>query len=107
MKTTLRTFAPAAIAAIALTAVGGVAFAAVQYGDDADEVAAARSAPVSLAEAVASAERGAGGKALDASIEVGPGGAHYEVTVATATDIKDVTVNATDGRVLHIVVDRD
>ncbi|WP_428152396.1 PepSY domain-containing protein [Brevundimonas sp.] len=107
MNTTIRKFLPAAIGALALTAVGGVAFAAVQYGDEADEVAAARAATVSMAEAVASAERGAGGKALEASIEIDRTGAYYEVTVATDVDIKEVTVSATDGRVQQIAVDRD
>ena len=107
MNTTIRKFLPAAAGVLGLTAVAGVAFAAVQYGDDADEVAAARAAPISMAEAVVSAERGAGGKALDASIEIDRSGAYYEVSVATDVDIKEVTVSATDGRVQQITVDRD
>ncbi|WP_426051529.1 PepSY domain-containing protein [Brevundimonas sp. SL161] len=107
MKTTVRKFLPVAFGALVLTAVGGAAFAAVQYGDEADEVAAARAAPISLSQAVTAAETAAVGKAIEATLEIDHTGAYYEVSVATEVDLKDVIVSATDGRVLQIAIDRD
>lgn len=96
-------------AAALVVAGGGIALAQAQgyVGDDADEVAAVQRASISLAQAVTAAERGSGGRAIEASIESNWNTAAYEVTVFAENQLKEVHVDPQSGRVLNIRVDRD
>jgi uncharacterized membrane protein YkoI len=96
---------PAVIMA-GVAAAGGLA-AAQQSGAKAnDAIVAAAQAKISLAQAIAIAEQGTGGKASHAELERENGRLVYGVEVTDGTVTTDVKVDATDGRVLSAQPDK-
>jgi len=95
------------LALAAALAAGGVGTALAQNASttgeteqtDAMEMAALQSAKVSLAEAVAAAEKDVGGKAIDAGFETEKGQQGYEVEVMSANGSQTVLVDAQTGAV--------
>ncbi len=88
-----RAFA-AALVASALAA--GTAYAA--HND-----ISARAAPaITIAQAIATAEGEASGRAVDAEIERSAHGTYYEVKVVGADGMREIHVDAIDGKVLAI-----
>lgn len=91
-----------AIALVSAVAVGGAAFAANANGpeqnEDRAEIAAVNAAHVSLAQAVAIAERQGGGKAMEASFD-DESGNRWEVEVASGDKVATYVVDMGSGAV--------
>lgn len=90
-----------AAALISAAAVGGAAIAAnpgATGPDERNEIAAVNGARVSLAQAVAIAERQGSGKAMEASFDDESGG-KWEVEVASGDRVATYAVDMTSGAV--------
>jgi uncharacterized membrane protein YkoI len=89
--------------AIALGAGGGV-FAASQSGkstdDEAREIEAVRAAPVSLPQAIATAEKQSNGRAVSAEAEENGSGVLYEVTTIAGEKIVEFQIDPQTGNVV-------
>jgi uncharacterized membrane protein YkoI len=92
-----------AATAIALGAGGGV-FAASQSGnngdDEAREIETVRSAPVSLPQAIATAEKQSSGRAVSAEAEENGSGVVYEVTTFAGGTIVEFQIDPQSGNVV-------
>lgn len=93
----------AAIASLAAASIGGV-YAAQPEEHDAAALAQAK---ISLTQAIASAERHAGGKAVRAELEDENGKIVYGVEVIAGANVTDVKVDVDDGKVLSAQADDD
>lgn len=93
-----------AMAAGALLIVaGGRVFAAEKHGHgDQDDLATLAKSRVTLADAVAAAERQTGGRAMEAAVEEENGAAVFEVKVASNNAVQKVVVDAQSGKVLKV-----
>ncbi len=102
-----------AIGTLAASVLAGTLVYASQYGDrDRSAVSEYGLPTISLAQAVAIAERHAQGQAIDAEFEQHDGRGFYEVEVATARDVIEVKVdsgngNVIDGEANHVDADAD
>lgn len=101
---------------IAALTVGGVGTALAQSSStttapaeqsDAMELAAREGAKVSLADAIAIAEKEGGGKAVDAGFEDENGSYVYEVEVLGANGEQTVLVDANSGKVTKVARNAD
>ncbi|WP_317202502.1 PepSY domain-containing protein [Janthinobacterium sp.] len=99
-----RTTISLAVAAAGALAAATFAYAAHERPNDALSVLQAR---ISLVQAVASAEQHVQGKAASAEYEHGARGGVYDVEVVSANKVFDVKVDATDGKVIASVEDRN
>jgi len=98
MKTTRMFFAATLTTGLA---VAGVAFAG------ADDVRAAREAKLSLIQAIQTAEKHQGGKAIEAGLDDDSFTPTYEVSVLSGEKVFDVRVDAVNGSVLGAREDID
>jgi uncharacterized membrane protein YkoI len=92
----------AAVAALSATALGG-AYAAQSAGDDALAIAGAK---IGLTQAVIAAEQHVGGKASRAEYERHKGQWVFDVEVVKGTQVMDVKVDPTSGKVTAADEDR-
>lgn len=98
-----------AAALIATAAVGGAAVAAsagAPEQDERSEIAAVNGARVSLAQAVAIAERQGSGKAMEASFDDESGG-NWEVEIASGDRVATYAVDTTSGAVSAVAEEAD
>jgi uncharacterized membrane protein YkoI len=97
-------FIPVAMIAVLGLAGAGAAFAgsAKRADNEQNETAAVLAAKISLTQAIAEAERQAGGKAVQAGVENQNGSIAYDVEVASGTTVQKVLVDPTTGKVLKI-----
>lgn len=91
--TTYKTLSAAMIAVVAL---GGAAFAAGQ--DDSQEYARLEKAKLSLSEAIATAEKEFGGKAVNAALDQEQTDPTYEVELMTADGSRTIAINGLTGK---------
>lgn len=98
-----RKLAVAAVAALAAAALGS-AYAAQSEEADAAVLAQTR---ISLAQAIASAEQHAKGKAVRAALEDENGTIVYGVEVVSGAKAVDVKVDVRDGKILSAQADQD
>jgi len=97
----------ALLLAAGIATAGGLAYAKSGHDQANDAVADLARTGISLAQAVASAEGHAGGRATRAELEDERGALHYQVEVVTADNqVVDVSVDAKDGKVLKSEADR-
>jgi uncharacterized membrane protein YkoI len=96
-------FYMATLAAFSTAAIGG-AYAAKSTENDALAVATAK---IGLAQAVTAAEQHVGGKAARAEYEQHKGQWVFDVEVVKDKTVMDVAVDATSGKVLSAVVDKE
>jgi uncharacterized membrane protein YkoI len=90
-------------AAIALGAGGGV-FAASQSSkneDEAREIEAVRTSPVSLPQAIATAEQQSNGRAVSAEAEEGGGGVLYEIKTIGGEKVVEFQIDPQTGNVVN------
>jgi hypothetical protein len=90
-----------ALAGLAVFA-GGLAAAHAGAGQDAAEIAALRSAKTSLLQAIATAERTAGGKAINAGLDNENGVMSYSVEILKDTAVETVLVDLGTGQVMKV-----
>jgi uncharacterized membrane protein YkoI len=94
----------AAAAAIAVGAGGGV-FAAGQSGEkndeEAREIETVRTAPVSLPQAIATAEQQSNGRAVSAEAEENDSGVIYQVTTIAGEKIVEFRIDPQSGNVVE------
>ena len=92
-----------AVAAVAIGAgVAGYAFADTdKHGLD-DDAKAMLAAKVTLADAIATAEREAGGKAIDAGMDDQDGVRFIAVNVAQGEEVQTVLIDPQTGKVVKI-----
>ncbi|OHC95967.1 MAG: hypothetical protein A2792_09370 [Sphingomonadales bacterium RIFCSPHIGHO2_01_FULL_65_20] len=98
-----------AAALISAAAIGGVAVAAnpgPPGENERDEIAAVNGARISLAQAVAIAERQGSGKAMEASFDDESGG-KWEVEVASGDRVATYAVDMTSGGVSAVAEEAD
>jgi uncharacterized membrane protein YkoI len=95
-----RAIATAVAAALAASAAGA-AFASTQEHESAAEVAAVVSAKVTLAQAIAAAEKATGGHALKIAPEKQGADFVYKVKTATADKVVTAFVSAADAKVIR------
>jgi uncharacterized membrane protein YkoI len=98
-----------AAALISAAAVGGAAIAAnpgATGPDEGTEIAAVNGARISLAQAVAIAERQGSGKAMEASFDDESGG-KWEVEVASGDRVATYAVDMTSGAVSAVAEEAD
>jgi uncharacterized membrane protein YkoI len=102
-----RKFVAAASGAL-LAVAGGRVLAAEKHGHgDQGDLATLGQTRITLADAVAAAERQTGGKAMEAGVEQENGAAVYEVKVASNNAVQKVTVDAQSGKVLKVGASAD
>ncbi len=90
-----------------LLAAGGVAFAATQQlHDKENDALAAAKAPVTLLQALSTAEKQANGRATRGEYEHGKSGARYEIEVVSGAKVFDIRIDASSGKVLSSVEDK-
>lgn len=90
-----------------IATAGGLVYAKSAHDQANDAVADLAKTGINLAQAVASAEGHAGGRATRAELEDEHGTLHYQVEVVTAgNQVVDVSVDAKDGKVLKSEADR-
>lgn len=78
---------------------GALAMAGAVYAWEDDAVG--RTAPaVSITQAIATAEQHGNGRAVEAELERGAHGPYYEVEVVGRDGVREIHVDATDGKVL-------
>ncbi len=94
---------PAAMAAAVAVGASGGAFAATGEKGDAKDIAAVLNAKTSLAEAIATAERQVGGKAIDAGLENEGSTMRFEVEVAKDKTVQRVLVDPQTGKVVKVM----
>lgn len=102
-------FGLSAAALISAAAIGGVAVAAnpgPPGEDERDEIAAVNGARVSLAQAVAIAERQGSGKAMEASFD-DESGRSWEVEIASGDRVTTYAVDAASGAVSAVAGEAD
>ena len=97
---------PALLMAAGVATAGGLAYARQSGGAHTEESANVAQARISLAQAVATAEHHAAGRASRAELENENGRLVYGVEVAAATGTMDVKVDATDGSVVSAQLDQ-
>lgn len=94
---------------VSAAAVGGAALAAntsAPEPDERTEIAAVNGARVSLAQAIAIAERQGSGKAMEASFDDESGGS-WEVEVASGDRVATYAVDTTSGAVSAVAEEAD
>jgi uncharacterized membrane protein YkoI len=94
-----RKFVPLALAAILATSAAGSAALAKERNDEGRDAAALANAKVSLAQAIATAEQQAGGKAVGAGVDNENGTVRIAVEVADGQGVKTVLVDPLSGQV--------
>lgn len=94
----MKSFSKISILAISIAAAGTVAYAS-QGGGENDALAITRAA-IPLAQAVATAEQHANGRAARAEYENSKQGWVYDVEVVSGAKVFDVKVDATKGTVI-------
>ncbi|MBA3048760.1 MAG: PepSY domain-containing protein [Alphaproteobacteria bacterium] len=102
-------FSLSAAALISAAAIAGVAVAASPGSageDERDEIAAVNGARVSLAQAVAIAERQGSGKAMEASFD-DENGRSWEVEIASGDRVATYAVDAASGAVSAVAEEAD
>lgn len=82
---------------------GGLTAARAGAGHDAAEIAALRNAKISLQEAIATAERTASGKAINAGLDNENGVMSYSVEVLKDSTVETVLVDLGSGQVRKVV----
>lgn len=96
----------AASAAILLVGgIAGTAFAFAEKNDEAQEAQALAQAKVTLVEAIQIAEKRAGGRGIDASLDDESGFKLYEVEVLTGGNVENVRIDAQTGKVAKVTHD--
>jgi len=96
-----------AIGTLAASALAGTLVYASQYGERDRTALPEYGLPtISLAQAVAIAERHAQGQAIEAEFEQRDGRGFYEVEVATARNVVEVKVDSDNGNVIGDRADR-
>jgi uncharacterized membrane protein YkoI len=94
-------------AVIALGSTAGVAYAANNKrggeNESTQERAALASAKISLAQAIATAEKESGGKAVDAGLENENGAMAFAIEVAKDNVVQKVLIDLQTGKVLKVV----
>ena len=97
-----------AITVVALGLAGGAAaIAKTAAGTENDAVAELAKAKVTLSQAISAAETQVGGKAVQAELDGEHGATVFKVEVVSAdSQVHDVTVDATDGKVLSSKLDQ-
>ena len=91
----------ALLAGLSFFAIGHTA-ARAETGRDAAEIAVMRNAKTSLGQAIATAERAAGGKAIDASLDIDNGTMSYKIDILKDKSIETVLVDLGTGQVRKI-----
>ena len=94
------------IATLAAAALGIAAIGGAQAHEDERDSAVLSQAKISVAQAIAAAERHAKGRAVRADLENENGAAVYGVEVLDGTKAMDVKVDARDGKVLSVQDDQ-
>ncbi|HZP93674.1 MAG TPA: PepSY domain-containing protein [Burkholderiales bacterium] len=95
-----RKILPLAIAAVLATGAASAVFASHGNSDDRQEAAAAQSATVSLAQAVAAAEKHSSGYAISAGMEQKRGTFRYQVKTLTKDRESEILIDPTTGAVI-------
>lgn len=83
-----------------LLVMSAVVWAVEEQSDEDRERDVTERAPVSLAQAIRTAEHAVGGVAQDAGAEVEHGKSYYEVTTRTAAGDQEVRIDTASGKVL-------
>lgn len=92
----------ALIAVLALSGAGAALASSKRNDNEQKETAAVLAAQTSLTQAIAEAEKQAGGKAVHAGVENRNGNLAYDVEVANGTTVQKVLVDPASGKVLKI-----
>ena len=94
-------------AAVAATAIGGVYAAGdnALADDDAQALAAVTTAPVSLTQAIDTAEAETRGRALEAEAEAEHGQVLYEISTLVAGEVHEVTIDPQTGTILKTEIE--
>jgi uncharacterized membrane protein YkoI len=96
-----------AVAIGALALMSGAASAKDRAQHERNTAAAQAKARIGLNDALATAERQTGGRAVGASLEDKDGALRYEVHVVTGNDVQDVFVDALTGGVVKVAAAGD
>jgi uncharacterized membrane protein YkoI len=96
-----------AVAVGLVTLMAGAASAKDRGQHERNTAAALAKARVVLSDAIGSAERQTGGRAVGASLEDGNGALRYEVHVVTGNDVQDVFVDALTGSIVTVAAAGD
>lgn len=93
--------------AVAATAMGAVYAAgnSASADDDAQALAAVTTAPVSLMQAIDTAEAATGGRTLEAEAEAENGQVLYEIATLVAGEIHEVTIDPQTGTILKTEIE--
>ena len=96
------------VVSVLAMAAATTAFAAEsRRGSEADEAVAYEQVKMTLADAIALAERQTGGKAVEATLEQERGTVSFEVEIMKDRAFRKVTIDATTGQVVTSNADRD
>jgi uncharacterized membrane protein YkoI len=96
------------VVSVLAMAAATTAFAAEsRQGSEADEVVAYEQVKMTLADAIALAERQTGGKAVEATLEQEHGTVSFEVEIMKDRAFRKVTIDARTGQVVSSNADRD
>lgn len=107
-KHSLSKIAAASAIALSLAAGGATAYAKERSETPTDEARIMSQAKVSIAEAIAAAEKATGGKALGSGIEDQNGVVHFEVEILKDNALRKVLVDTQTGQVVKsVVADKD
>ena len=90
----------AAATAIAFSLIAGPAAAEENASDKAQIMSSAK---ISIAEAIAAAEKETGGKAVETDIRNRDGNAHFEITIQKGMERQEVLVDGQTGQVVKTV----
>ncbi len=86
--------------AIALSLIAGAAAAEENASDEAQIMSSAK---ISIAEAIAAAEKETGGKAVETDVRNRDGSAHFEITIQKGVERQEVLVDGQTGHVVKTV----
>lgn len=92
---------PATVAAVLAFSVGGSAFAANSEHESDQEIAAVLAAKTSIGQAIAAAERGAGGHAMKIGFEKEGSTYLYKVRTVSKDKVSDLFIDPTSGAVVR------
>jgi uncharacterized membrane protein YkoI len=90
---------PAAMAAFLALSASGVALASSDEHENAKEISAVLNAKTSLAQAIATAEAKAGGRAMKVNVEHESGTYQYEVKIVAKDKVSEVFIDPASGKV--------